>query len=139
MTRVGAFLCKIAEVIAGLCLSVLLGYVGGGLCGAAILSLNVFLGRSGTTGEHFGDWSTAVAYLGFMYGGIFGPLVTPFAYVFFVRKIGFQKALWPAFAGTLFGGFVGAFAATPVAVLFGIIGFFAAIGWATSKHSARSV
>jgi len=51
--------------------------------------------------------------LGLGYGGFFGAFLGPIAYTLVVRKIGFQKAVWPAFVRTLAGGFAGAFAWIP--------------------------
>jgi len=49
--------------------SVALGMIGGGTCGAAILSFGALIGRSGNTGEeYFGYWNIDVAWLGVMYG-----------------------------------------------------------------------
>jgi len=50
--------------------SMVLGIVGGAICGAAILSFGALIGRSGTTGEeYFGYWNIAFVWLGVMYGG----------------------------------------------------------------------
>jgi hypothetical protein len=118
----------------GAFLSLLLGIVGGGLCGVAILVFGAFIGRSGTTGaEYFGYWDVAVAQLGLLYCGLFGAFVAPLAYPFLVRQIGFQKAVLPAFAGTLVGGLLGAVVGPPLAVLTGICGFFAALFWAKAN------
>jgi hypothetical protein len=115
-------------------LSMVLGVVGGALCGAAILSFGDLIGRSGSTGsEYVGYWSTASVWLGFLYGGLLGTLVTPIAYVTMVRKIGFRKAFLPASSGTLLGGFVGAIVSPPGAVLAGVAGFFLAINWTVQK------
>jgi len=136
MSDKNTFLLKAGRLALEFCASVLLGIAGGGICGAAILSLNVLLGRSGTTGEHFGDWNYAVAVLGLWYGGFLGAFVTPLAYVLLVRKIGFQRALWPAVMGTLIGGSAGAvLGPAPVAVVIGIAGFFIGVSWATLKRT----
>ena len=48
---------NVGEAIGGVLLSLLLGIIGGGLCGAAILVFGGLAGRSGTTGtEYFGYW-----------------------------------------------------------------------------------
>ena len=74
-------------------LSLLLGIVGGGVCGAAILAFGGLIGRSGTTGtEYLGYWNVDVVWLGLLYGGFFGAFAGPLAYPFLVRKIGFQKS-----------------------------------------------
>jgi hypothetical protein len=135
MSEQDKFLLKVCKLSLGLCASVPLGVVGGGVCGAAILSFNVLLGRSGTTGMRFGDWNPSVAWVGLLYGGFFGVFVTPLAYVFLIRKMGFQKTFWPAVVGTLIGGFAGAVAGPPLAVLTGLSGFFIGVYWATSKIS----
>ena len=137
MTEQNNFFLKAGKLSLGLCTSVLLGIVGGGVCGTAILSFNVLLGQSGTTGDHFGSWNSSVAWIGFLYGGFFGGFVTPVAYVFLVRKIGFQKAFWPAVVATLIGGFAGAVVGPLQAILGGILGFFIGVYWATFKHSSN--
>jgi hypothetical protein len=123
-------------------LSLLLGFAGGGICGAAILVLSAFIGRSGTTGaeyfEFFGYWDLALVLTGLFYGGLLGAIVGPLAYPFLVRKIGFQKAILPAFLGTIVGGFLGAVAGPPFAALAGICGFFLAL-WARVRFAARHV
>lgn len=129
---------KVAKVATGELLSLLLGIVGGGLCGAAILVFGALIGRSGTTGtEYVGYWDIALVWLGLLYGGFFGAPVGLIAYPVAVRKIGFQKAVLPCFVGTLIGGCAGALAAPPLAVLTGIGGFFVALALAKRKH-ARS-
>ena len=122
--------------IVGLSFSLLLGIVGGALCGAAILVFGGLMGRSGSTGEEYiGYWNIAEIWLGFLYGGFFGIIVGPIAYVATIRKIGFQRSLLPVFLGTLAGGFLGALAAPPVAAVSGIGGFFAAAYWAKERHA----
>ena len=99
------------KAVGNVFLSLLLGLAGGGICGAAILVFGAFIGRSGTTGtEYFGYWDPAIVPIGLFYGGLLGAIVGPLAYPFLVRKIGFQKAILPAFLGTVIGGFVGAVA-----------------------------
>ena len=106
------------------------------VCGAAILSFGDLIGRSGDTGTGYvGYWNVASIWLGFLYGGILGALVTPIAYLALVRKIGFRKAFLPATIGTLMGGFVGAVVGPPLAVLTGVVGFFVTIRWAVHRVS----
>jgi hypothetical protein len=134
MNRKNKLLKDASHAIGGLFLSLLIGIVGGGICGTAILVFGGLIGRSGTTGtEYFGYWSVDFIWLGVVYGGFFGAFVGPIAYPFLVRKIGFPKSILPAFLGTIVGGFVGAVAAPPVAVLTGICGFFLALVWARIK------
>lgn len=123
------------KLVLGLLASVLLGFISGGFCGAVILSFNVFIGRSHTTGMHFGDWNTAVLWVGSVYGGIFGMLATPVAYMLLFRKIGFQHAFIPALVGTLVGGLLGGVDSSAVAILFGVLGFFIGV-WVSSKHAS---
>jgi len=131
---------KTANAIGGVFLSLLLGIVGGGFCGAVILSFGDLIGRSGDTGyEYVGYWSVATVWLGLLYGGFFGAFVGPLAYPFLVRKIGFQKAILPAFLGTIVGGFAGAVAGPPLAVLTGICGFFLALFWTRIRRVETSV
>jgi hypothetical protein len=140
MDKPESFIVKISKAMGGVFLSLLLGIVGGALCGAAILVFGAFIGRSGTTGtEYFGHWDVAIVPIGLLYGGLFGALLGPLAYALVVRTIGFQKALVPAFVGTIVGGFVGAVGRPPIAALTGICGFFVALFWAKVKLSGNRV
>ena len=131
-----SFLKKAFNAIGGVFVSLLLGIVGGSLCGAAILVFGGLIGRSGSTGsEYWGYWDVATIWLGLTYGGIFGAFVGPLSYPFLVRQIGFQRAILPALLGTLVGGFAGAIVLPPVAVLTGIGGFFAALIWTRIRLS----
>ena len=123
-----SFVRKLLSTVAMLIKSVLLGSLGGAIFGAAILSFGDLIGRSGNTGAEFvGSWGIADVWLGCLYGGLFGALVAPAAYIGLIRKIGLQKALLPAAAGTLVGGLIGAIVGPPHAALAGITGFFLAI------------
>jgi len=131
---------KASATIGGVFLSLLLGIVGGGVCGAAILVFGGLIGRSGTTGtEYFGYWDVDLIWLGLLYGVFFGAFVGALAYPFLVRQIGFQKAILPAFLGTIVGGFAGAVAGPPLAVLTGISGFFLALFWTRIRLAKTSV
>jgi hypothetical protein len=135
-----SFIAKTRKTIGGAFLSLLLGVVGGGICGATILVFGAFIGRSGTTGtEHFGYWDAAIVPIGLFYGGLFGALMGPLAYALVVRTIGFQKAIVPAFLGTIMGGFLGAVAGPPFAIVTGICGFFIALLWAKVKFSSARI
>jgi hypothetical protein len=90
-----SLLLKTGKFVVGLLESVLLGFISGGICGAAILSFNVFIGRSQTTGMHFGDWNPAVLWVGSVYRRMFGMFAPRVAYVLLSRKIGFQRAFVP--------------------------------------------
>jgi hypothetical protein len=123
-------------VVTAVLLSIPLGIVGGAVCGAAILSFGDLIGRSGDTGTgYIGYWNVASVWLGLLYGGLLGAVVTPIAYLALVRKIGFRKAVLPATIGTLLGGFVGAVVGPPLAVLTGVLGFFVTIRWAVQNTS----
>jgi hypothetical protein len=130
-----SLLLKTGKLVLGLLASVLLGFISGGICGAVILSFNVIIGRSQTTGMHFGDWNSAVLWVGSVYGGIFGMFATPVAYVLLFRRIGFQRAFVPALVGTLVGGLVGGVHSPPAAVLFGVLGFFVGVGVACKRSA----
>jgi hypothetical protein len=137
MENTESTLRKVTKVATGELLSLLLGIVGGGLCGAAILVFGALAGRSGTTGtEYIGYWDIGLVWLGLLYGGFIGAPVGLIAYPMAVRKIGFQKALLPAFVGTLAGGFAGALAAPPLAVVTGIGGFFIALVMTKRKYAS---
>jgi hypothetical protein len=128
---------NVRKLVLGFLISAPVGFVGGAITGAAILSFNVFLGQSGTTGEHFGDWNSAVLWLGAIYGAFFGFLLTPIAYVLLFRRIGFRAAWLPGVIGTLVGGLVGAFHSPVLAILFGVVGLFTGVWIAGLQHSAR--
>src|SRR5260370_18365378 len=128
-----------SKAVGSVFLSLLLGMAGGGICGAVILVFGAFIGRGGRTGtEFFVYWAPAIVPIGLFYGGLLGAIVGPLAYPFLVRKIGFQKAILPAFLGTIIGGFVGAVAGPPFAVLTGICGFFLSL-WVRCRFVATRV
>jgi hypothetical protein len=136
MGKPRSFIQKAAKAIGGVFLSLSLGMAGGGLCGAVILSFGDLIGRSGDTGsEYVGYWTLDTLWLGLLCGATFGLLVGPIAFALVVRRIGFQKAILPAFVGTIGGGFVGAIAGPPLAAITGILGFFAALAWVRIKNS----
>ncbi len=111
-----------------LTLSFELGVLGGAVCGILILSFNSLIGRSGTTGsEYVGAWDWGIIGLGIMYGGFFGIIMAPLGYILFLRKIGVRKAIFPAFLGTILGGFFGGLAGPADAMTFGCVGFFIAL------------
>ena len=109
-------------------LSLLLGIVGGSACGAAILAFGALIGRN-----------IALVWLGLLYGALLGAFVGPIAYALVVYEIGFQRVLWPAFVGTLAGGFAGAIVGPPLAVVTGILGFFVGVFWARSKTRPHQI
>jgi hypothetical protein len=134
MNSAGDFLLKAGKIVVGEFFSTLLGILGGGVCGVAILSFGALIGRSGSTGsEYVGYWEIGLVWLGLLYGGVFGAFAGFLAYPLVARKIGLKKALLPAFTGTIIGGFMGAVAAPPLAVLTGICGFFIALFWIRIK------
>jgi hypothetical protein len=119
-----------------LALSMLLGILGGNVLGAAILSFGGLIGRSGNTGEEFvGYWNVDTVWPGCLYGGLFGGLAAPLAYLTLIHKIGLRKALVPAAIGTLIGGLIGAIVNPPAAAFAGIAGFFMAIKRAVDNAS----
>ncbi|MGD0966235.1 MAG: hypothetical protein ABSA57_20350 [Candidatus Acidiferrales bacterium] len=72
MGNQGSLLKKTSNAIGGVFLSLLLGIVGGSVCGAAILVFGGLIGRSGSTGEEYlGFWDVATIWLGLIYGGFF--------------------------------------------------------------------
>jgi hypothetical protein len=116
------------KMAVGISLSLLLGILGGGICGAVILLFGGLIGRGGSTGtEHVGYWSVDAAGLGLLYGSLFGAIAGPLAYALVVREIGYQKTVRPALLGTLIGGFLGSVSGPPAAALLGICGFFVAL------------
>jgi hypothetical protein len=111
-----------------LLVSTLLGILGGAVFGAAFLSFGDLIGRSGNTGAEFvGSWELADVWLGGLYGGLFGALAAPTAYLILIHKIGLRKAFLPATTGTLIGGLIGALVGPPSAAFAGVAGFFIAI------------
>ncbi|MGA9356137.1 MAG: hypothetical protein WBV46_20795, partial [Terriglobales bacterium] len=66
----------------GTALSVVIGFIGGVICGAVILSLCGLAGRSMTTGEEYiGYWGYGLALDGAMFGGPLGAILGPLGYV----------------------------------------------------------
>ena len=134
MTTRARLFTKKSKALGGAGLSLLLGIIGGGCSGAAILVFSALIGRIGTTGiENVRDWIAAVVWPGFLYGGLIGAFLGPLAYALVVRKVGIKKALPPAFVGTLAGGLAGAVAGPIIAMLTGVLGFFIAIYWAKAR------
>lgn len=130
MSEGGSLFRKSGKAVAEVCLSCLLGLIVGAACGAVILSLGDLVGRSGNTGEEYsGHWNVDTVQLGLLYGGFFGVLVAPVAYILRVHTIGFQRAFAPALVGTLLAGCTGAFVSPPIAAISGISGFFIGIYW----------
>src|SRR5579863_10417058 len=122
-------LCKnAARHFLKICLAAVLGFVGGAFCGAAILSLCGLAGRTQTTGaEHIGYWHYGLLLVGAMYGAPTGAIAGPISYLLVLRTTGFKRAILPATAGTIIGGFAGSLYAPPAGWLTGLIGFFIAL------------
>lgn len=117
-----------------LILSIALGILGGAICGAAILSFGDLIGRTGSTGDHIGNWSVGDLQIGAIYGAPLGAIVALIAYPILVRTIGIRRAIVPATVGTLAGGFAGCVIfGAPLGVPTGVIGFFAALVWARTR------
>jgi hypothetical protein len=115
----------------GIVLSVVIGFIGGVVCGAVILSLCGLAGRSRSTGtEYIGYWNFGLALVGAMYGGPLGAILGPLGYVAIVRKIGFRSATLPAAIGTVTGGFAGSLVTPGFGVVTGIVGFFVGLFFA---------
>ncbi len=109
----------------GLALSVLLGFVGGMICGSAILFLCALSGRIQTTGENYvGFWDSGLLLIGSMYGGPLGAIMGPVAYVTILRSTGFRQAIFPAALGTILGGYLGSLFTPVLGVPTGILGFY---------------
>ena len=129
---------RIAKHVLGLILSIALGFLGGAICGAAILSFGDLIGRTGSTGDHIGNWSVGDLGVGAMYGAPLGAIVALIAYPILVRTIGIRRAIVPATVGTLAGGFAGCvMMGAPFAVPTGVIGFFAALVWTRTRIPTR--
>jgi hypothetical protein len=112
----------------GVVLSISLGFLGGIICGAVILSLCGLSGRSGTTGtEYVGYWNIGLVLVGAMYGGPLGAVVGPLAYATLVRTTGFRAAVGPAMMGTIIGGFAGSLVRPLLGIPAGVAGFLVAL------------
>jgi hypothetical protein len=108
--------------------SLFLGLFGGSVCGAVILSLCGLAGRLQTTGaEYLGYWSPGVLLVGAMYGGPFGAIAGPVAYLLIVRTTGLKKTIVPAAIGTIACGFAGSLYTPMLGLPAGILGFFVAV------------
>ena len=131
---------RIGKHVVGLIFSVALGILGGGICGAAILSFGDLIGRTGSTGDHIGNWNVADLELGAFYGAPLGAIVALVAYPTLVRTIGIKRAIVPATVGTLAGGFAGCvIMGAPLGVPTGIIGFFAALVWKRTRMRTQPI
>jgi hypothetical protein len=119
-----------------LLLSVPLGAIGGGLCGAVILSANVLIGPPWAGPEFTVHWEPYFLGLGATFGGYIGIVVAPIGYLLFLRSIGLRKAIFPAFIGTLVGGGIGALGKPGAAICAGVFGFFLSLGglWLVNKR-----
>ena len=119
-------------------LALLIGWIGGMLCGFPIVLFGDYLGRSGTTGtEYLGYWDPESAwFLARTYGSLIGALLLPAAYVYLLSSIPIARWLQlvgPAAFGTIAGGCLGALVGPPLAVLFGCLGFWLSCQWAIRR------
>ena len=119
-------------------LALLIGWIGGMLCGFPIVLFGDYLGRSGTTGtEYLGYWDPESAwFLARTYGSLVGALVLPAASVYLLAGVPvtrWPQLVAPAAAGTIAGGSLGALVAPPLAVLFGCFGFWLSCQWAVRR------
>jgi hypothetical protein len=122
----------------GLVLSVVLGFIGGSICGGAILSMCALSGRIQTTGENYvGFWDYGLLLIGSMYGGPLGAILGPVAYVTFARRIGFKQVAIFGAVGTIIGGYAGALIVPALGVPTGLIGFFVALLVARMGYSGQ--
>ena len=130
---------SITNYAGGLAFSVVLGFIGGLICGSAILSLCALSGRIQTTGENYiGYWDYGWLLIGSMYGGPLGAILGPVAYVTFARRIGFKQATIFGTVGTIIGGYAGALIVPGLGVPTGIAGFFVALFVARMSYSAKN-
>lgn len=122
--------------IQGTAFSIVVGLLGGSICGSVILSLCGLAGRSQTTGaEYLGYWSFGLAMIGAMYGGLLGMALGPVGYLIAVRRIGFRAATLPAAIGTIVGGFVGSLVTPGLGIATGTVGFLLGLLWARRVSS----
>jgi hypothetical protein len=112
----------------GILISIVLGVLGGMICGSAILSLCALSGRIQTTGENYiGYRQWGLLLVGSMYGGPLGAIVGSLAYLTIVRTTGFRRAIGPAVVGTIAGGYSGSLLTPGLGLVAGIFGFFLAL------------
>jgi hypothetical protein len=124
----------------GIALSVVIGFLGGAVCGAVILSLCGLAGRSATTGaDYLGYWSFGLALVGAMYGAPLGAIAGPLGYLAVVRVIGFRAATLPATIGTVTVGFAGSLVDPGFGVVGGIVGFFVGLFFARFAPSVSKL
>ena len=119
-------------------LVLLIGWIGGMLCGFPIVLFGDYLGRSGTTGtDYLGYWNPESAwFLARTYGSLVGALVLPAAYIHLLSGVPLTRwpqLVAPAAVGTIAGGSVGALVGPPLAVLFGCFGFWLSCRWAIRR------
>jgi len=131
---------RIGKHVVGLIFSIALGIVGGAICGAAILSFGDLIGRTGSTGDHVGNWSVGDLAIGAIYGAPLGAIASLIAYPILIPTIGIRRAILPATVGTLAGGFAGCvMIGAPFGVPTGVMGFFAALVWARLRIRTRPI
>ena len=119
-----------AKEVSRFAVSWLLGIAGGGLCGAAMAFVFGTL-----EGFSMGERAETVD-VGLFYGAALGTIYAPFAYCWFIRKIGLRRAFWPALIATLTGGFAGMYVNVFLMIPLAILSCFGALAWTAEKHSS---
>ena len=127
LSSIGTRMLYIVKLIA----SIIVGALGGWICGFIILSFGAYIGESGNHGvgddEGPGYWNPVVMFgLAGFYGMPLGLVIFPIGYLGFLQKVPIQRALLFTVIGTLVGGLSGALMGPPPAALCGVVGFFIA-------------
>jgi hypothetical protein len=119
---------EMKKIILNLVLTILLGAIAGLILGFLFFLVPVFLGSTGTTGDHFGNWAPGPSWvLGIMYGVPLGVIFTPFFYFLFLRKVGINfRVICICFTYTLFAGLPGFLTLFPLGVVTALLGFLMA-------------
>jgi len=117
-----------------------IGAVGGALCAFVILSFGALVGRSGTTGcEYIGYWDSAYWGISCIYGGAFGFIGLPIAFLISMRDFSTCALIaesWKIAGTTILAGCIAAFAGPPFAALIAIAAFFTASAY--TKHKIQN-
>jgi hypothetical protein len=124
------------RIILNFLLSIVLGAIGGQLLGFLFFLVPEFLGSTGSSDDHFGNWEPGASWgLGGMYGVPLGLIFSPLFYITLLRnKITFRM-VWVAFLYTFFCGLPGFLILFPLGIVMAVLGF----GWACVRFKQEEL